>query len=516
MSLTVFPIPGFAGGLNLRDQPNAVDPSQAIDAMNVTFTDRGAVEQRAGYDNLTSALTNAVASIEPFYTTSGTAHLIAGCGTRLEAILGSDGSVVASDTGNTAGIWDFARFGTPGNEYVYAGNSANNLHRWTGSVWSDLGAGSPEAGALAVTPADNRLVAARFTSATGGPAGATANPSYVWFSDEGAAETWTASSYIQVAPGDGEGVTAVVAWDRFVFIFKESSYYVYYGTSTDTLGNPVFDFTPIRANAGALGPRAACAGRDGVYFVSRNGVYRATGPSSPELLSDAIDPIFDTQTSTSDYYLGGTLLQSQAANTAITYHNERIYVGFTSTGTANDRTLEYDPRYGWWTISDIPAACLCSFRVASSPELIFADTTNKIVYRHKPSYTSDNGTAISSRWRSGWDDHGSPAEKRLRWTMLWGEGTPKVAVSTDFATDPGTLAEVDLVDDDVDTWGGTTWGGGEWARPAGLIEGLVNRSSEGVVFSTYFSNNVLDTPWSVSRAEHHISSVRHEAAISVP
>ena len=77
----------FSGGLNLRDKSDVVSDKEAIDLLNVTFTDRGAIKQRDGYTDLTSAdLTNRVDSLGVFYSASGSKHLIAGCGTRLEAL----------------------------------------------------------------------------------------------------------------------------------------------------------------------------------------------------------------------------------------------------------------------------------------------------------------------------------------------------------------------------------------------------------------------------------------------
>src|SRR4051812_31404112 len=99
-----FPQQGFGAGLNLRDKPDSSSPAECIDALNVAFTERGAIEQRAGYDSFAaSALTNRVASLEAFYTTSGTKQLLAGCGTRLEA-LSTAGAVVDSETGLTSAV----------------------------------------------------------------------------------------------------------------------------------------------------------------------------------------------------------------------------------------------------------------------------------------------------------------------------------------------------------------------------------------------------------------------------
>src|SRR5687768_10053534 len=210
-------MPSFGAGLNLRDKPDAVDPSECIDTLNTVFTERGAVKQRDGYDNLTSSLTNAPKSLEPFYRTGAANQLVAGCGTRLEA-LSTAGAVVASQTGLTDGIWDFARFGAPNTERVYAGNANDLLYIWNGSAWASV-ASSPKAGALAVMAVDagNRLVAGRFDGTAGGPtAGAgTSSPSHVYFSDAGDPQTWGTNNYVQLTPGDGEKVQAVVAWREF-------------------------------------------------------------------------------------------------------------------------------------------------------------------------------------------------------------------------------------------------------------------------------------------------------------
>lgn len=503
--------------MNLVDKTDAVDPTEAIDLLNTDFTDRGAVFQRFGFDNwTTSALTNKVESLEPYYTSAGTKHLIAGCGTRLEALTAA--GATTSLTGLTAGlIWDFARYGTPGNEYMYAGNGTDSIKRWSGSAWSSP-ASVPDAQCLAVQASDNRLVAGGFTSGntTGGPTGgaSTSSPSHVYFSDPGTGETWTTNNFVQLTPGDGESIMAVVAWREFIFVFKESRFFVFYGNSVDGSGNPIFNYRTVDAGVGALGPRAVVAGRDGVYFVSRRGVYRTNG-QEPQKLSDAIDPFFDLSQTTSDFYLGGTQLGSQVANVCIGYHNERVYVGATTNGTTNNRTLVYDPEHGWWSLWDIPASCFASFRVSSDPELVFGYATgSKYVGRQNATYTNDDGTAITSRWRSGWFDFGVPDQKRVRGQKVWGTGSCFLAVSTDFEVTTGSQpTALDMLDHTQDTWGGTTWGGGLWSTPRGLTPVPVRFTTRGTVFSTSFSNAVLDQAWTAHRLEHLIPASRRPSAV---
>jgi hypothetical protein len=46
--VSIFQFTNFAGGLNLRDKADVVENTEAIDLLNVTFTERGAIRQRDG------------------------------------------------------------------------------------------------------------------------------------------------------------------------------------------------------------------------------------------------------------------------------------------------------------------------------------------------------------------------------------------------------------------------------------------------------------------------------------
>jgi hypothetical protein len=513
-SYSPIPFASFGGGLNLRDKVDAVSEADAIDLLNVEFSDRGAVQQRHGFDDLTTtALTNTADSLHPYYTTGGTVHLLAGCGTRLEAI-NTSGAVVDSETALTSGTWDFTMFGTPASELAYAGQGNTTLKEWDGATWDNV-ANTPAAGALAVMSPSNRMVAGRFNTTTGGPTGGagTSSPSHVYFSDAGSATAWTATNFIQVTPGDGEKVQSVVAWRDFVFIFKESKFFVVYGESTDEAGEPVFDYRTVDAGVGCIGPKAAVAGTDGVYFVDRKGVYRTTGDES-QRLSDAIEPIF--LGGSSDYFMGGELLHSQASNTVIGYHDERVYVAYTSTGTANNYVLEYDPAFGWWSLHDYDATSFASFRISSQAELVWGDSSgSKEIMRTNATLTNDNGAAITSRWRGGWFDMGSTEQKTIRESKVWGTGLPFMAVAPDFQTDPGTLTQLQLPTPIVPTWNVEAWNTSTWGGSAASLEPVLRRFAvRGTVFSTYFENAVLNEPWAVHRLSQNVREQRVPSVIT--
>jgi hypothetical protein len=507
-----FPQQGFGSGLNLVAKPDAVSQEECIDCLDVTFGERGAIEQRAGFDNLTgSALTNRVGSLESYYTTSGTKQLLAGCGTRLEAV-NTSGTVIASATGLTSAVWDFARFGQPNAEVAYAGNGTDTLRKWSGTEWSapkakvdgEAEKAMPKGGALCVSPDDNRLMVAGFTTTTGGPNGTTSSPAHVYESEAGNPEEYESTAYEQLAPGDGEKIMAMVPWKEFVFVFKETKFFVRTRPTTDSEGKPIFNYRAVEGGAGLASARAVCAHPSGVYFMSRNGVYRTTG-QEPELISSLIEPIWSGDASA--FYGGGVLAHSSITNCAMTAHEDRIYLSF-PTSEANNRTLVYDPQFEWWSLFSLPCSSLASFRISSKAELVFgyASGSNHIG-RHSSSYTNDDGTAITSRWRSGWFDLENPDVKTIRASKVWGTGEVLMGLGHDFRQDAGSPEPLDFTDPTNPVWESGKWESETWAEPQALGQVQRRVAARGTTFSTYFANQVKDRNWSVHRVDHLLREV---------
>lgn len=514
------PLNGFGHGLNLRDKPDAVDAAECIDALNVLFSERGAIEQRPGYGRLaSSALTNRVASLEPFYETGGTRQLLAGCGTRLEALSVPAGTIVSSATGLTDAVWDFARFGKPNAEVAYAGNGADTLRKWNGSAWSAPtatvgetgGKAMPKAGSVCVQPWDNRLVCGAFTGTTNGPGGLTSSPDFAYWSIEGDPESYEETAYVQFTPGDGERMMRVVAWGEFVFVFKETKFFVVYGTAVDNEGKPEFLFRPVETGVGLASPRAVCVHPSGVYFMSRNGVYRTTG-QAPELVSPLVGPIWSG--GASPFYTGGVIATSSISNCAMEVFGEQIWLAF-PTAEANNRVLVFDPRYGWWGLLSLPASCFAVVRVESAEELVFGYASGtKQIGRYGDAFTNDDGAAIESHWRSGWADQGNPDVKKIRGSKVWGHGRVEMGLDADFAVLPGETELLDMTGSSGSTFEGEGAFEGEGYfedLTSDLVSAQRRTAARGTTFSMYFANSTLDQDWSVHRVEHLVPKVRDPA-----
>lgn len=500
MAYQSFPYMGFGRGLNLRDKPDAVDPAEAIDALNVTFTERGAIETRRGYGKIVNA---AIRNIGSFQTSAGVQRLLTTVNSRLRAY-STVGTEVADSGSLTApgAPFSFARYGTPSAERIYASNGTDARY-FTGSAFTTpqvtttqggtVNQAFPKASSLVVQASDNRLIATGFAAGSNGPNAATVNPSHVYFSNPGDPETWLANNYVQLTPGDGEKIVGAVAWRELVFVFKETRFFVFYGNSVDSDGNPIFNYRPVEGGVGLASRFGIATTPGGVYFVGKDGLYVTTG-SSAERVSDQVEPLWSG--AASDYFTAGTI--SDLPSTALTSLDSVIYMAY-ATGGPLQRVLVYDTEAGWFSIYDLPAKFIHSF----DGSIWFGDTA---LHQFSRSYLDDDGRPIPARWRSGWLDFGSADVKALRASKLWGRGSLTVSVSTDFAGSTGQASTVTFtLGENAPQWNTSSWGTTTWANEAELAPRQRRRAERGTTFSITYAG---EAPWALHRATYLIRQVR--------
>jgi hypothetical protein len=428
------------GGLNLVDDPGEIGWTGAVDCLNVDFDRHGRIRSRGGYAKFNAAANaNAITGIASYYQSGSSDYVvIADTGNKLRSY--DTSGVLQATSAATAGTNFLAtRFGTDAAERLYIANGAERVWRLEGTTYTLLGVGPTPTSGLTVTPWDNRLV----YLATNG------ETSRVEFSDAGAPETVGANNYIRFTPGDGEKISGGCSWSNQVFIFKPDKFFVVYGTSTDSSGNPIFNYHTVEGGVGAGakgssvdGASRPCIGTPyGVCFVHTSGVYLTTG-GAPTLLSGPLAPLFNGDLPPLFTGLSRPYYSDDITKANLAYLNGCLYVSIPdSTGTTVSKTWVYEFERRIWTFSDLPARQMVAQDEGTGGVLLFVTPTShasatRILNHGNVGYaqTTDDGTAITSRYRSGFSDMGTPDKKRVHSWRLQGTGAPTLKLSTDFGS----------------------------------------------------------------------------------
>lgn len=469
--LTPVTIEDFSG-LNLIPESGEVGAGGAIDLLNVDFDVPGRVRSRDGtaqFNTSTLSSTGYSSLWGSSVSSFGTADA------ELLAVRYSNGTTVGIDQITTAGVAtnvgsvtagantfcasrvdygvDPASAPAGGPRYSLLSFPAVTLQSIPSpTTGSGLAAASGTPGKphyVAVTPTSQRLVGAGYFSSADTPSGAHGSRSTVTFSDP-SSFTWNASNWVQLDPGDGQVIVGAAVFHDNTWVFKNGAAYMFYGESTDSTGGVEFLYRKFKLPVPIVDPtvpltpsRFVVAGPDAIYYSTPNGLWRIN-ETGPTRFSTPIDRVFQR-----DAPIPADLLALDPSSTppGLSWAQGRLWVSYTnSQGQA--RQLVYDPRFGQWTVYDLPAVMVSDFgdtqQTHRDAAYYVAGSGNNNVYVQNPTLTTDNGTAISSFYQGGFFNMGSQAQKRVRQTHLWGSGSPTWSLLTDYGTTDSVAAAVTL------------------------------------------------------------------------
>jgi hypothetical protein len=418
------------GGLLLDRAPDRVGLDGAIDISNVALDRPGIVPSRHGYEDMATVSTSYPVSILPFQNGSDR-YVIIGQSNNDLRVYDAAGSEEDSSNAPTSSEHSFVAYGSPAGPAVYAANGDDQVRKYTVAAGFSTPAGlSGQTGKyLAVDANSNRLVVARESGTTAGN-----NDSSVNFSDAGDPETFTATNFVDLDPGDGEPITGVASYQDFVMVFKSQKFYVFYGEGTDQVGEPIFEYRKV-TGIGCDVDGAVAADHTGVYFLNlkHGGIFKTTGgPARP--ITDNVAQLF--RRSGIPFFADGDEAVVGHGNTTYRLGLSRgiIFLGF-GLGPSDSRPTRWlvgyldrnawtywTPATGLWTSPFVPwvdsdemPGHLVGWRLDAS--------THRLVFMSEAS-EDDRGTAIPWRYRSGLYGGGwAGREGRVVETRLWGTGS---------------------------------------------------------------------------------------------
>ena len=388
------PVERFAG-LNLQDDPLEIGWNQAVDLLNVDFDYPGVARSRDGAHGWFESPT---ASRNYFflhpYNGATNRYLVAarvndaGTDNIFEAI-GTTPSIAVTSGALPSNPVGAVSIGTATATYSYfTFDQVTDVWRFDGTTFA-AAAGVPDALVVGATPWDNRLVVGCTTNGT----------SRVEFSDPGAPGTFTANNYVDLTPGDGEFITAMATWGEYLFVWKQTKGFVFYGTSVDSAGSPIFNYRPLCTGLGPRGfQQGITAGEKGVYIVDPDrGVYVTRG-GEPRLVSRQITPIFRRQSL--PYWNKNFLGAPDGVSWSLRAAQRRVYFTYNDSSLNSVGTLVYHEDDGYWTFYDLSdGRGFCEFQASAG--------------RYDTFYVQAAGAENVMRFRSGYDgdqDYGSTSQ----------------------------------------------------------------------------------------------------------
>ena len=478
----------FSGGLNTNDGPFELDDNEAQDLLNVSLTQRGALEKRAGKTRFdTSGMPGGVVvgaeHLRSWYP-GASKFLMASIDGKLYSF-DAAGACTLRVTGTSPAVWSMEQMqNAAGAEMLWAVNGVDQPRKITpGFVVANWGAGSPAITSSIIRVWKNRMVV------SAGAYGVAPLTMRVDFSKIGDPETFGANDF-QIIKGSEEDVEPItwleVLGDNLI-VFKKNSVWSIYAEPPNIalkrLGEP-----------GCQDRFQTCVVGDRVYWWSRNGVWSTDGVEAPVYESKAIE----------NFILENHNFALASKVRLCSSRDRRVFVALAidSSSIGNNQMLELvtdlqddsgNSVQGPWLRHDLPAASMCSFRPVET-DVLMAGAADAAKVHTLFSGASDDGVAIRSFWWSSWQAlYGEEPIERLRRLNFQMDGMARVDVYRDFEDIPAFTATLTRPGAGGDTlWDGGLWDGGLWTSSVGQAGFLRARpETRGRYHSVKVSNDDL-------------------------
>ena len=232
-----------------------------------------------------------------------------------------------------------------------------------------------------------------------------ARPDAVYFSVPGNADIWPAENWVVVA-NPGEQCMNGLDYNLRTFVFSRERMYI-------MLPNIVagVTFTPAETacRRGLKGRWAFTAGEQGIYFVSKDGIYRTQGGPEQSIIDDSIRPLFPVReaqegTSTNGY---DAVDMDDENGLRLTYHNGEVWFFYTGLTTGLRQILIYDERRSRWRAADYTNQMNMNYSEPNvDSSMIFGGTDGDIY--EVLGQTDENNDPINVEFTTGAMDQGRP------------------------------------------------------------------------------------------------------------
>ncbi len=377
----------FGKGLNLFTRETMIGEEETSLASNVWSVGKNSIKKRPGYKQLCEVSgANMVSGLGTYYN-GGTRQILIMAGGKLYKDVSGTATQIDTDTWTADLRTDFCQAGNK----VYIQNGTNVLREYDGSTVEDTTNG--QIGSFLIyykgylwTAGDSSDPTRLYRSGTALKLG-----DFTYNDPDN-----LAAGSVFVGKNDGQKITGLFKHQDYLYIMKESSLWrATIAVAAD--GSVTTTLELVDPSRGSVQHHTIDAVENDAFFFNDKGVY-ALG----------YEPNMSTQIRTNIVSLRvdpkvKAIQKSRLEETCAIFFDNHYYLAYTSGGgTANDKMLVYDrQRLGWWEFN-IGANVFCEYKNTSGYSyLYFGSPTDGKVYYFEETAKSDNGSAISTTWKTG-------------------------------------------------------------------------------------------------------------------
>jgi hypothetical protein len=388
-------ISDFSGGLNLRDSPIELAPSETPDAINWRLDQRGAIRLRKGCSNV-AALPGSTGEFAYIFPSTALGQWFC---------IRYDGSTsftrIYKRPADLSGSWtSVSTLGITGTKYA----SAATIVDWPGATPLIAVAISDPAGTQTNL---NGTWTYDGTTFTAGPAGINGrmlalwqnrvwlarpvnekNKTRLYFTALGTAGDYNGGGNVDLRDLDAEEITALGLSAGALQTFKHRSAYRVNDSSTAS-------YSTVDSASGAKAPHAVVGQRGRLYTWGADSLYEWDGIGPGRRIGDKARPLFD------DAALSGVIPGLCGGP----FEDGTLFAYPSSGGGANDRLLEYDPQHGWLMKHQLAGSTKTQVSsLASKDGDTYAAIKNgDVIFKFNGATAgADDGVLFTNNYRTAW------------------------------------------------------------------------------------------------------------------
>ena len=229
-------------------------------------------------------------------------------------------------------------------------------------------------------------------------------PESVYFSDRGNADIWRAENWVVVAD-PGEQTMNGIVYGLRCFVWSREQLYL---MVPNIIAGQTFTPAKTACRRGLKGRWFFTKGEKGMYFGSKDGIYRTSGGPEESIIDDSIRPLFPTRESPAGRPTNGydAVDMSDENGLRLAFHNGEIWFYYTGLTTGKRQLLIFDERRDRWRAgSYTPVVQMAYSEPNTTSSLVYGGTDGSL---YAAGGLDDAGQPIPVEFTTGANDQGRP------------------------------------------------------------------------------------------------------------